>query len=79
MYGLTLAQLLGQPCNFYATVPQARMERNREANPQKKPRVLAAAGAGGGDLVSTVAGAGGGDLVSTNLVNIHCSARAYSS
>ena len=29
------------------------MERNREARPQKKPRVLAAAGAGGGELVST--------------------------
>ena len=29
------------------------MERNREAHPQKKLRVLAAAGAGGSDLVST--------------------------
>ena len=37
------------------TVPQAHMEHACEAHPQKKPRVLAAAGAGGGDLVRSTA------------------------
>ena len=37
------------------TVPQAHMEHACKAHPQKKPRVLAAAGAGGGDLVRSTA------------------------